>query len=371
MGAQAKSTFALQMDERCYVSPFLGNLDSYDTQQNYHLTMDHLCGLLHMVPDRILCDAHPDYASTHVAQQMAHELQLPLESVPHHLAHFSAVLAEHGLWSAPDSVLGVIWDGAGMGTDGQIWGGEFFGYANFHFERIGHIGYFDVLAGDKMAREPRLAAFALCHQLPEAQSLLRSMFAEPEWKVYTQWSRRKSPVQTSSVGRLFDATAALLGVSHKQTWEGSAATLLEELAINYCKNHPMEQLHAYPIATDPDGNIATAPLFSAIIHDILQGESPARIAANFHVSLAVLVQQFARQQPFRRIAFSGGVFQNGLLCDLLRERLEADYQLYFHHQLPPNDENIAFGQLVYHHISNNRQAFLNLKSPKYVLSNSR
>lgn len=370
-GALLKSTFALQMDDRCYVSQYLGNLDSFATEQNYQHTLQHLQSLLGVSPERILCDAHPDYPSTHTAIEMASKLNVSLQTVQHHLAHFAAVLGENNGLHSQDPILGVIWDGAGYGTDGQIWGGEFFTYSDYQFERIGHFEYFKVLAGDKMAREPRLAALSLCKQLPDADPLLRPLFTPLEWDVYAKLLERNPVTHTSSAGRLFDALAALLGLCTRQSWEGAAATQLEELATRYCQTINPNQLTIYPIRVCPTGDLDTTVLFSRVIRDILQGIPAAHIAASFHYSLAALIKQVAQQTGISQLAFSGGVFQNGLLCDLIQYLLSDGYKLLFHRQLPPNDENISFGQLVYHHITQYRQSFLNPKSQEYVLSNSR
>ncbi len=345
VGSQLKSTFTFTHQGQMYVSQYLGDLDNYDTQQRYQQVLQHLFTQFRIRPTVIITDAHPQYSATQYGRQLANDYSADWVAVPHHQAHFSAVLGEHDLIEATEPILGVVWDGTGLGTDGQIWGGEFFVQQSQRTQRVRHIAYFRHLLGDKMAREPRLSALSLAYERSGAVAHLRSLFSEVEWQYYCR-QLQSAGLLTSSVGRLFDAVACLLGLATKVSYEGEAALQLETLARRYVGYHGYTQLRSY-YADDPsDKTIATEPLIDGIVAD-LPILSKEEIAARFHYSLVHLIQVVARQQQIRQIAFSGGVFQNALLVDMIHNQL-SDYQLYFHQQLSPNDENISFGQLMYY-----------------------
>jgi hydrogenase maturation protein HypF len=339
-GALLKSTFALVHEGQTYVSPYLGDTSHYDVQVAFQNSLKHLSKMLRFQPEAILGDAHPDYFSTRLAQEWAERLDVPLLSVQHHEAHFGAILAEHDLLFSTEPVLGVIWDGTGYGSDGQIWGGEFFLLNNQKIERVDHFSYYPQWFGDKMAREPRLSALALCASLPEADPLLQPLFRTNEWTLYQQLIQQDAPLQTSSTGRLFDGVAALLGLSEIQTFEGEAAMRLQkcaEAASTFFKDW-----NPYPVE-----NLSLQPLMKAVLSDRNEGVSIGVISLRFHQTLVQMIRQVAKRMGVERLAFSGGVFQNTLLVDLIIEELSSDYKLYFHQHLSPNDENIAFGQLAW------------------------
>ena len=336
MGALLKSTFAFTHQNNLYLSQYLGDLEDFDTQQNYQLTLQHLLNTLQVAPTCILVDLHPAYASSQLGREMAKERGLPVVTIQHHLAHFGAVLAEHDLLDQMEPVLGVIWDGVGLGEDGQIWGGEFFVYQQKQFQRKSHFQYFPYFMGDKMAREPRLAAFAILGPDP----MLEPKFSAAEWANYKVLWQKKHVVQTSSMGRIFDAVAALLGIMDVQTYEGEAALRLEELAWTYWQGeNPM--LDSYIFDNQPSPQY----LLLQIKADVEAGLPINLIAFKFHFSLIELIKTMVGAEQVRRIAFSGGVWQNSLLVDLALSQLQ-DFQLYFHEEVSPNDEGVALGQLA-------------------------
>ena len=157
-------------------------------------------------------------------------------------SHFSAIIGEHELIDCEDPVLGVIWDGAGLGSDGAIWGSEFFIYKNFQFERCAHLDNYNLFLGDKMAKEPRLSALSIVHDLPEALDLIRQKFSHTEWSVYSKKLKEAKHIKTSSMGRLFDAVSSILGLCDKQTFEGEAAMLLEVRARRYFEHHSLTSI---------------------------------------------------------------------------------------------------------------------------------
>ena len=366
-GALLKSTFSLYYRQKNYVSQYLGDLDHWETQENYKNCIDHFHTLFKTTPEVILCDLHPGYYSSQIAVELARQWNCPVIKIQHHLAHLSAVLAENQLIHTDAKILGVIWDGLGLGDDGELWGGEFFIYQSYSFTRQHHIRYFDILAGDKMMKEPRLSALSV---LPEDQLYrLQEKFTSEEWRVYIQLRHNDRSKKTSSIGRLFDAVACLLDILDKQTFEGQAAMYLEALARKQFRNGISSFWEAYPVPAGGSMGISIENLMYAILEDLDHGISSEKIAAKFHCSLVDLIGSVAMQCNIAHIACSGGVFQNGLLVDLILFRLGEKVNLYFHDQFSPNDESISFGQLAYYHIQERFQEKQKVKN--YVLSDSR
>lgn len=368
MGAELKSTFGWLHQGNLHVSQYLGDLSHFDTQQHYRLTLDHFRRVFQAQPEVLLCDQHPMYASTQLGQALAQEWQVPMHQYQHHQAHFAAILGEHQLLESTEPILGVVWDGTGLGADGQIWGGEFFRYQHYQVERCSHFAYFDFLLGDKMPREPRISALAVGWGITEATSLLQEKFTTSEWKIYHKLLEKKQPLQTSSVGRLFDAVAALLGLMDKQSYEGEAAMLLEVQALRYFKEHGLDAGCSYPLSVAARQAVDTKALIRAIVQDLRKGRATAEIAARFHLTLVDIIRQIANNLNIRRLAFSGGVFQNALLVDLIIHQLGRNFELYVHERLAPNDENISYGQLICFQIE---QLFIKNKTEEYVLGNPR
>lgn len=349
-GAMLKSTFTFLHQGNVFISQYLGDLAHFDTEESYRQTIQHFFNIFKSQPEIILCDAHPEYPSTIFAQELATNSNLPVQKVQHHLAHFSAILGEHNLMQTPEPILGVIWDGTGLGDDRNIWGGEFFVYKNYEFERCGHLSYFDFILGDKMPKEPRISALVIGKQNPDALEFLRDKFTEEEWKVYHKILLKDSPLKCSSMGRLFDAVASLLNLCDLQSFEGEAAMRLETIALEYCQRNGLDFKSSYISKTTSNQMISVDEIVTGILQDIRNNIAVDFIAAKFHYSLVQAIDMCAHQLRIEKIAFSGGVFQNGLLIDLLQHHLSAKYSLYFHQSLSPNDENISFGQLIYHQI---------------------
>ena len=344
-GADMKSAFAWLYTGNTYVSQYLGDLDHYDTQHSFRHTLDHFFQLLGARPEHLLTDLHPGYFSHQLAREYASSLEVPVWTVPHHEAHVGAVLAEHDLFGADEPVLAVVFDGTGLGTDGQIWGGEFFVYRSRTIRRAGHLAYFPHLAGDKMAREPRLCALALASGIPNAVPLIRPWFTDQEWAIYAKWQKRPGALQTSSMGRVFDGVAALCGFPIRCTYEGEAAMLLETAALSFFEKHGWETETPYACRLD-EGQISVRHLIEQVVRDRSAGADGERIAARFHGWVCEAVRRVAVQENIRSLAFSGGVFQNAVLTELLSLRLGKEFRLYFHREMPSNDENIGIGQIA-------------------------
>lgn len=338
MGSDMKSAFALQANGRIYVSQYLGDLASYDSQQYYRHTLDHILTLLNVNPQQIIIDAHPNYFSSQLGRQLASLWQVPVEEVFHHQAHAWSVLAENRLLTSNEPVLCVTWDGTGYGEDNQSWGGEFFVYEKEYFKRLTHLRYIPVWQGDAMAREPRLSAFILCRDFLK-ETNLRNKFNDIEWSYYSKLIQSKPALYTSSIGRLFDAVASVLNVCDYNTFEGEAAMQVEALASKgKCLSHyKVDWKHQ---------EFDAVSLMRQIYVDLDHQVPVERIAYKFHVWLADVIYEVASNQQIRNIAFSGGVFQNALLIDLIEDKMNGSFQLYFNQELSCNDENISLGQLA-------------------------
>ena len=344
MGASMKSTFTLLHARQTYISQYLGDLDNFDTQQNYRHTLNHLLDLLRVEPEVVLVDGHPDYFSSRLGEQLAEGWGVPLGKVQHHRAHFAAVLAEHDLLRVEEPVLGFVWDGTGLGDDGQIWGGECFLYEKRRFRRVGHQAYFDFILGDKMPREPRISALAITGT---AAGWLRPKFSAEEWRVYRRLLEGGAPLRSSSVGRLFDAVASLLNVMDRASYEGEAAMRLEQLALRYFRSHGLDSARPFAVASLMEGaHWDGRRLLGQAAAALQSGAPPDQIAARFHRTLAEIVRRTIRTLEVKRACFSGGVFQNEVLVDLIRRLSGKEAILYFHRQLSPNDENVSLGQVA-------------------------
>ncbi|MBK6619833.1 MAG: carbamoyltransferase HypF [Saprospirales bacterium] len=350
MGADMKSAFGFLHRGFAYISQYFGDLDSFDTQERFRQCREHFTGMFEAQPARVLVDRHPQYFSTQLGLELAREKNIPLVEVPHHEAHFAAVLGENHLLEDPSPVLGVIWDGTGMGNDGQIWGGEFFIFEKGVFSRTGHLDYFDLILGDKMPKEPRITALSVTRGIPGAEGILRPKFSDSEWYIYEKLLSRTNNLRTSSMGRLFDTVGSLLGILDVAEYEGEAPLYLEQVARRWFEEQGLGFSGTYFFGDLKTGKIHTKSLVAEIVEDILNGEPTGKIAAKFHNTLVESVRQLSRHRGVSRLAFSGGVFQNELLIDLLIERLGKSHQLFFHSQLSPNDECIAFGQLAWYYL---------------------
>ena len=345
MGAGLKSSFAFYTQGNTYISQYLGNLNSFESQESFEKVLMHFFILFETKPELIVADKHPQYFSTQIGQSLSEKYHTEIQYVQHHKAHFASVLAENGLINTDKKVLGIVWDGVGLGDDGQIWGGEFFIYDKNKMKKTAHFEYFTHLALDKFAMEPRLPAFSVCKHIPEAEQIIHPKFTQSELNNYRKLIAHHKAIKTCSAGRLFDAIASLLNIRDKNSFEGEAAMLLENIALDfYLKNKNYSQFYNIEFINN---QISTSYLTKQIIRDIINKVDKQEIAFKFHLSLIEIIKLVAEKHQIKNLTFSGGVFQNALLVDLIHQYLKVDYHLYFHKQLSPNDENISFGQLVY------------------------
>ncbi|MFK7814609.1 MAG: carbamoyltransferase HypF [Maribacter sp.] len=346
MGAHLKSTFSFAPNAHTYVSPYFGNLDNYDVLERYQESIVKYEQLFETLAEVILIDSHPQYQSSILGRELAEKRKAKIVSIQHHKAHFASVLGEHNLFESEEKILGVVWDGTGFGEDQAIWGGEFFNYENDKIERLTHFEYFDWIAADKMAKEPRLSLLSM---LPKSQAeTIKNKFSETEWKVYNKMLANNN-LKTSSVGRLFDAVASLLNIIDKTSYEGEAAMLLENQARSYQGDVFIDFLEGIEYE-----NIPVKTLITNIEKAVEEDISVAQIANSFIHTLAFVILKVAQENNYKIIACSGGVFQNSVLVKkLLKLSKVQGVRLKINRILSSNDENISFGQLCYYqHLKN-------------------
>ncbi|MCA1711407.1 MAG: carbamoyltransferase HypF [Actinobacteria bacterium] len=337
VGAQLKSTVAIARGKSVILSQHLGDLDQWSTYRAFVNAVRHLTSLTGAAPALIAHDLHPDYRSTAWAQ----ETGLPLLPVQHHHAHIASCLLEHGR-TAP--VLGIAFDGTGLGPEGSLWGGELLVADLTDFQRVGHLLAVPLPGGDAAVREPWRMAMSWL-EAAEGATAAESWGAQVDPRAPAVQSLLRTGRQplTSSVGRLFDAVAALLGVRSTVSYEGQAAMELEALARSGLPGTGCDPLPA-------EGGVLDArPLIRSLRESQRRGDPIDRIAAAFHVGVAeaaaALAIQLAADEGLDTIALSGGVFQNVLLSDLLSAALRrAGLHVLVHKQLPANDGGISAGQ---------------------------
>jgi len=341
MGAHLKSTFTFLPNQHIYVSQYFGNLNNYDVINRFKVTIQKYISLFNTNPKTILIDKHPQYQSSILGKELLKKNTKNVIEIQHHKAHFCSVLAENNLFKINKKVLGVIWDGTGLGDDYKIWGGEFFTYQNRKMERINHFDYFNWLANDKMAKEPRLSLFSLLSN--EDRKCIKSKFSKTEFKIYCKLSKNNT-LKTASVGRLFDAVASLLNIIDVNTYDAEAPMLLENIAKKCDSNKPIDLLEK-----ENYDKIPSQLIVKKILKLKQKKYTKEHLANSFIYTLALLIIREAKKNNIEIIACSGGVFQNLVLLDYLFQLTsENKIELKINRKLPANDENISFGQLMYY-----------------------
>ncbi len=343
-GSMLKSVFGFSSNGNVYISQFLGNTETYDAQVNYEKTFEHLINILKPEFKAVVTDKHPDYFATRFGKEFARKNNIPVYEIQHHKAHFYSVLGENDLLQSNEKILGIVWDGTGLGDDGNIWGGEFFLYENKQIKRIAHLPEFDFILADKMVKEPRISALAIFHSYKELSEIIKPKFSKTEWNIY-QKLLQNPPLKSTSMGRLFDAVSSLLFDNDLHHFEAEASMRLEQKAAELYYKNNFDLSLSYLKYSSRDNFLYK--LIKGIISDINNGLDRKLIAVKFHLTLVDYIRQTAGKLQIKHLAFSGGVFQNALLVDMIIQHLKEKYFLYFHKEFSPNDEGIAFGQMVF------------------------
>jgi hydrogenase maturation protein HypF len=342
LGADLKNTITLVVGGQAFISQHIGDLDHYQSLQAFHQTIEDLVSVYEVRWDELLLvhDLHPQYLST------GHAAGLGVRqsgAVQHHRAHVASVLAERGEWRK--RVVGVSFDGTGYGDDGYIWGGEIFvGSVQEGFTRVAHLRRAALAGGDAAAHSPVQAAAGFLAQVDGLPEVLAEPFAFPERyrNVMELVCKDVRTFATTSVGRLFDATASLLGFTREITFEGQAAIWLEQLARCALLTEP----YPFPLV---GGELDFRPLLLAVAQDRVRGRDVREIARSFQRGVAQGLRDalnvISRSHGLDTVVLSGGVFQNELLLEDLQSLLtERSLQVWTNHAVPPNDGGISLGQ---------------------------
>jgi hydrogenase maturation protein HypF len=374
VGAELKNTFCITKGRYAIPSQHIGDLENYETLQFFDETLRNLQSVYQAQPRLIAHDLHPDYLSTRWALRRPE----PKIAVQHHHAHIASCMAENGV---SDKVIGVAFDGAGYGIDGQVWGGEFI-LCDFHgFRRCAHLRYVALPGGDLAARQGwRMAAAHLYDALgPDFRRLdlpCWTAASSSAWKLIERMIEHP-PILTSSCGRLFDAVSSICGISQESSYEGESAMLLEAAgkeagipgslpfaerkkgdipgASGFAAERPTQACPPFfslPIDTQADPwTIDTRPMLRQIATEISTGRCPRMVARCFHDSVAYMIEAVCSKLRERdgvdKVCLSGGAFQNVTLLSATASLLRrSGFELLLHSQVPPNDGGLSLGQAV-------------------------
>lgn len=368
-GPQQKATIALTREDAnseatCFVSQHIGDVENGETFDAWNAARTRLEDLFDLAPAALACDVHPSYLSGQWAREQARKCNLPLVEVQHHHAHIASVMAEAiaaGQLTTDARVLGIAFDGTGAGTDGTIWGGEFLVVSLGGFERAAHLRPWALPGGAASVRDARRNAFALLSELgllehPGAARLLDSLDEQTRSVTATMIERGINSPRTSSMGRLFDAAAAILDICDKATYEGEPAIELEATAWrafsseSACPTGNMASFSVTESSRPDDCHVLNSrPLFEALLEGIRTGVPAGKLALDFHVTIARssarIASEICAREGIDTVALSGGVFMNRLLLQLLTSELKsAGLTVLVPHTVPVNDGCIAYGQ---------------------------
>lgn len=330
-------------DDRAWVSPVIGDLGSAAVRNRFDQTVQHMLQQYHGKPAIVAHDLHPDFYSTEFALHFAEQRGIPAVAVQHHHAHIAAVCAEHGIMHP---VLGLALDGIGLGTDNTPWGGELLWVDGAQFKRLGHLTELALPGGDRAAQEPwRMAAAALFRLQRGAEIVHRYADQPAAATVAVMLEKNLHCPKTSSMGRLFDAAAGLLGVNAIQVHEAQAAIQLQQLA----EQHGVVSALTGGYRITADNELDFSSLLSALLDCRDSGRDAAYAAALFHATLieglVAWLQQAAQQHNISVLAFGGGCFHNTVLKQGLIDRLSAaGLQWIFPKTMFPDDSSISLGQ---------------------------
>ncbi len=346
-GGELKNTICLTRRDQAFLSQHIGDLENAATEEFFELTIRHMQRILSVMPELIAHDLHPDYLSTRYALKRTDK---PRAAVQHHHAHIVACMAEN---QVRDAVIGLAFDGTGLGDDGRIWGGEILLARPHGYERLAHLAYVPMPGGTAAIREPwRMALAYLLDAFGEGFPDLGLPFVrklEPlKVNIITQMTAKavNSPL-TSSLGRFFDGMAALMGLRNTVRYEGQAAMELEMIAAEDAD----PPVYDYEWTSGRPHGIMTRPLVRGVVADLMKGLPPAVISAKFHATLVRLFTELcttlADATGLKQVALSGGVFQNAILLTGLMKGLEANgFTVYTHQKVPCNDGGLSLGQAV-------------------------
>jgi hydrogenase maturation protein HypF len=347
-GAELKNTLCLTKEDRAFISQHVGDMENPATYDFFRMTIEHMKRILDISPEIIAFDLHPDYLSTRYAEDASGNMK-PVP-VQHHHAHIASCMAENHI---DGPVIGLAFDGTGYGSDGALWGGEVLIVDNKGFSRVGHLEYVPMPGGELAIKEPwrmgvsylyrALGNEFMNHPVP----LIRGMDVNKGLILTDMINKRVNTPNTSSLGRLFDGVASILGVRNRVRYEGQAAMELEMIV------NPEKQEEFYDVEwlSDESYQIPISPLILGIVRDLEKGYPVSRISHKFHFTVIHLFTRLcvviSKRTGIRQVALSGGVFQNAFLLEgFLRALPQNGFEVFSHTQVPSNDGGISLGQAL-------------------------
>ena len=345
-GSELKNTFCITNKNYAFLSHHIGDMENYETLKSFEQGVEHFENLFRVKPEAIAYDLHPNYLATRYALERAERENIPSMGVQHHHAHIAACMAEHGL-NGTHPVIGLAFDGTGYGEDGAIWGGEVLIVDYKSYQRKYHLEYFPLPGGDAAIKKPARTALALLWSLgidwDERLDSVAEFSAEDQVVLRTQLERKINTPMTSSMGRLFDAAAALAGVRQKVNYEGQAAIEFEALADE-------TERASYSFGLDQD-TVKVRSVVEALIKDVMAGIHISKISARFHNGLAESAREIClkikSETGIDEVVLSGGVWQNITLLGRTLSLLNKDgFRVYIHREVPTNDGGLSLGQAV-------------------------
>jgi hydrogenase maturation protein HypF len=343
-GSELKNTFCITNGNYAFLSHHIGDMENYETLRSFEQGVEHFEKLFRVKPVAIAHDMHPNYLATRYALERAERENIPTFSVQHHHAHIAAGMAEHGL---NEPVIGISFDGTGYGEDGAIWGGETLVADYQNYQRAAHLEYFPLPGGDASIKKPARTALALLWSLgldwDEHLAPVNEFCAEDLVTLRVQLEKKINTPQTSSMGRLFDAVAALAGVRQKVNYEGQAAIEFEALADEL-------EGESYVFGLD-HGQIRVRAVVEALMADVMAGIPTPKISARFHNGLSsvlrIVTNEMRASSQINKVVLSGGVWQNITLLRRTLSLLRNDgFEVYIHREVPTNDGGLSLGQAV-------------------------
>jgi hydrogenase maturation protein HypF len=345
-GSELKNTFCITNQNYAFLSHHIGDMENYETLQSFEQGVAHFERLFRVAPEAIAYDLHPNYLATRYALDRTTRESIPAIGVQHHHAHVAACMAEHGL-DGTHPVIGVAFDGTGYGEDGAIWGGEVLIADYKSYRRRFHLEYFPLPGGDAAIKKPARTALALLWSLglswDQRLGSVAEFSGEDQVTLRAQLEKKINTPMTSSMGRLFDAAAALADVRQTVNYEGQAAIEFESLA-------DPDEAGTYPFGLEQD-QVGVRSAVEALIDDVMAGVTASKISARFHNGLAKCVLEICSrirsETGIDEVALSGGVWQNiTLLGRTLSLLKKAGFKVYIHREVPTNDGGLSLGQAV-------------------------
>lgn len=340
-GAEQKNTFCFSKNGYGYMSQYLGDLKDFDAYSIYEKAIDNLTELLDFTPNMLAFDIHSRFLCLQYPKYQSKETV----AIQHHYAHMVSCMVEHNLFNP---VIGVVFDGTGLGTDGTIWGGEFLVGTRESFVRVGHLKHVIIQGGDQAIKEPWRIALSYLHSMNyDGNKILKGIDEEEIHMVIQAIERNINCFKTSSMGRFFDCVSSLLNIRHRITYDAQAAIELENILNPYiteCYGHCI-------IYKDNIYQIDYDSIIQGVLKDIEKKIPTSVISSKFHNTIGNatvdLVCKISKRYAIKQVVLSGGVFQNNyLLLYVLKQLEEKDFVVYYNQQIPTNDSGISVGQLA-------------------------